>query len=240
MKKNEEEERGNKEMSSDWLPGPVFVIGSSSKWRLGILRPLLTDPLASPCGVPVPAANILQISPDIDEKSIRRDAPDELVLAICMGKLDAVCRQLGDRWNTDKLQKTLLERNVFVFCSDQVAVFGPHNEIREKPTDAAENRRFIESYRHSSIRTVAGYVVQNLSSGTVVADVGTTETFFGDIPDDVIDRLIERGESMICCGGFVVDDVDLGKCVLRIDGNVEQVSGIHREIVADLVRRAAS
>jgi predicted house-cleaning NTP pyrophosphatase (Maf/HAM1 superfamily) len=218
---------------------PIFVIGSSSKWRLATMLNILRDPVASPCGV-VPPQNVLQISPDIDEKSIRRPTAAELVMAIAFGKLEAVCAGLlasPQLWEDEALSTK--SRDIFVFCSDQVAVY-QGSEIREKPVDAAENRRFLEDYRHSSVKTVAGYVVKNISNGRTASAIGGTETFFGDIPDDVIEALIARGDTLMCCGGFAVDDADLAKCIVRMDGSVEQVAGIHREIVADLVRQVAS
>ena len=208
-----------------------LCLGSSSKWRQRIVKDIVTSEARDGSL----SIELLTCSPDIDEKAIRRDTAEELTLAIAAAKLEAVVQKLsGGSLSTVASSQPSVD---VIITSDQVAVWNG-TEIREKPTDPDENRRFLRDYRNNSIETVAGFVVINLQTGVRVAATHRCRTHFGPIPDDVIDRVIARGDSLTCCGGFVVEDADLSRYVTRIDhGTVTSVQGVHVPLLTDLLRQ---
>ena len=70
------------------------------------------------------------ISPDIDEKAIRREDPRELIEAIAQAKMDAVLR--------------LIQEDAIVITSDQVMVVD--GKVREKPQSKEEAYEFISTF----------------------------------------------------------------------------------------------
>lgn len=209
----------------------TVCLGSSSKWRRRILTEALQpQQRAEGCG----AADVVltTLSPDIDEKAIRRATPAETVTAIAHAKMDAVLALLRSGGNA-----TMPD---FVITSDQV-VETPDGQVREKPVDAEENRRFLSEYSNSSVATVAGIAVFNVKTVKCVTGLHRTRVHFSTISPDVMDRLISRGDSLQCCGGFVVEDEDLQKCVLRIDGGtVQSVQGVDVPTFLQLLREAGA
>ena len=61
------------------------MLGSSSKWRRALVAGVLPEGFAM---------FDEQLSPDIDEKAIRRDDPAEMVLAIAHAKADKLEQEL--------------------------------------------------------------------------------------------------------------------------------------------------
>jgi septum formation protein len=76
------------------LPRHKLILGSSSRWRAGILRRN--------------GYTFTQVSPDIDEKAIRHADPSTLTLSIAQAKCKAIIDKLG------AVSPTL------IICSDQV------------------------------------------------------------------------------------------------------------------------
>jgi len=122
-----------------------------------------------------------------------------------------------------------------LICSDQV--IRCNGEIREKPVDEAEARRFLESYRTHPPECIDGVVVYNTLTGmwpysppsspsptpsksntrAVLAfgpftgesfeGVAIAKQHFSSVPDHLIDTLIMKGDIFTCAGGFTVEDM---------------------------------
>ena len=90
-----------------------LILGSSSQFRRAVM-----DELGFEYEV---------MAPEIDEKAIRIDDPDALVLAIAHAKADALVGAV--------------EGEALIITSDQVVVW--NGQIREKPQDREEAKRFI-------------------------------------------------------------------------------------------------
>ena len=54
----------------------------------------------------------------------------------------------------------------------------------------------------------------------------TTVVFWKDISDEVIQRVISRGEIYASAGGFRVEDSDLNPLILDIEGSIDSVMGL--------------
>ena len=121
-----------------------MILGSSSQWRRKVL---------SQAG----CRTVDAWDPAIDEKAIRHDGAEALVLAISHAKADALINRSTS--GTD----SQVER--FLICTDQVALCD--GTIREKPENEAQAREFIHSYsvERKPVETCSGVVVVDLESG---------------------------------------------------------------------------
>lgn len=263
-------------------PRRVLVIGSSSKWRIATLKRYFTETDNTNAIVDHSILHFnefVTLSPDIDEKSIRRDVPEDLCLAIAEAKMDKILSLLSpasidedagaapSSSQQQLLLKPLQElfsravelssstahhvgethphhdaaegqlEELWILTGDQVAVYD--NIVREKPQSRDENVAFLQSYRGSSVATVAGTVLVNVLRGKMnrQSKVNRTKTTFrSDLPDDVIHRVIDRGDSLQCCGGFVVDDVELREFIDSVEPSFDAVTGLDMIAVSDLMR----
>lgn len=192
-----------------------FVIGSTSKYRRATLEQHLGDKY-----------ELSTAAPDIDEKAIRHEDPATLPLLIARAKLDAVVSQLTAEGKMDKVD--------FVFCGDQIADF--KGEIREKPESPEQNRVWFREYCNNEINTYAGTVLLDVASGKIVEKVNKTTTRFNEISEAAMDGIIKTGDSLICCGGFVVEDPHLKPCIKECLPSSEAVQGIDINVVKELLK----
>ncbi|XP_055804200.1 uncharacterized protein LOC129873184 isoform X3 [Solanum dulcamara] len=98
------------------------------------------------------------MSADIDEKSIRKDNAEELVVALAEAKADAIMSRLK---TTDHLEENT--HPTLLITADTVAVY--EGIIREKPSSKEEARQFIKSYSGGQATVVGSVVVTNLTKG---------------------------------------------------------------------------
>ena len=82
------------------------------------------------------------LSADIDEKAIRHPDSSVMCQKIALAKCDAILEQ----------KKHLLPKDAIILTFDQVVVC--ENELREKPSDEQELRRFLQSYRYCRISSI--------------------------------------------------------------------------------------
>ena len=152
------------------------------------------------CGLAMPEGFQLldeKLKPDIDEKSIRHEDPRKMVVAIAHAKAVKALQMLTDAGMEE-------ESPGFVICCDQVIVFD--GEVREKPESAEQAKEHLQSYglAEKPAECVCGVVVVNVKTGKTVEGVNEAQQFFKEIPDDVANALIQKGEVMYCSGSFVV------------------------------------
>ncbi|OLP92774.1 (DL)-glycerol-3-phosphatase 1 [Symbiodinium microadriaticum] len=190
----------------------TVLLGSSSKWRRAIFAQHFPE-----CGSDY-------LSPDIDEKAIRAEKPEEMCLAIARAKADALAPKVKDR-------------DVLLVCMDQVV--SCDGQIREKPETEAEARQFLESYRqgkHASF--INGMVVLNASTGRCASSLNSSKAFWKIFPDEVVDALIKKGDLFTCAGGVVVEDELLQPYLRCIEGTEDSVQGLPLKPLRMLLARA--
>ncbi|KAF3970957.1 hypothetical protein CMV_005388 [Castanea mollissima] len=125
------------------------------------------------------------MSADIDEKCIRKEKPEDLVMALAEAKADAILSNLQTISNQEKDdEQTILtaadtadailqglpideyvkdaEPTLLITC-DQVVVYG--GVIREKPSSKEEARKFWKDYSGGHAATVGSVLVTNLKTG---------------------------------------------------------------------------
>ena len=182
-----------------------IILGSSSPWRQKVLRGMGYD--------------FEIISPDIDEKAIRHPDPRELTTAIATAKNEAVAKRVGEP--------------AIIITSDQVVIC--NGEIREKPVDEAEARKFLNSYSTYPAETCTAVVVTNTETGKQERGIDIAKVYFKFIPEEVIDNLIKEGNVMYVGGGFMSEDPLLDPYVLRMEGTLDSVMGMPKELTKKLI-----
>ncbi|KAJ3141490.1 hypothetical protein HK100_006029 [Physocladia obscura] len=191
-----------------------LILGSSSKSRAYILNKY---------NIPFEVC----VTP-IDEKALGDRASDDpaiLVAKIADAKANALI-------NSGKLPQA----PAIVICADQVAVYD--GQIREKPVDAAEARKYLESYRDGPVLTYGGVVVYNTATRKRAATVDVAKQYFKYIPDGIIDELIAVGGVFHCCGGFTIEDKLLMPYLGEtegVDGGADSIVGLSLTVVQSLI-----
>ncbi|XP_016503645.1 uncharacterized protein LOC107821710 isoform X3 [Nicotiana tabacum] len=181
-----------------------IILGSSSMARRKILADMGYD--------------FTVMTADIDEKSIRKENAEELVVALAEAKADAIMSRLE---TTDHLEEnthpTLLitadtvclflhiAREYFKYhdlfgyilptsIGIEVAVY--QGIIREKPSSKEEARQFIKSYSGGQATVVGSVVVTNLTKGIRKgawerSEIGTADHVMG-LPRSLTEKLIQE------------------------------------------------
>ena len=194
-----------------------IVLGSSSKWRRGLLAELLG----------VAEDTILTMPPDIDEKAVGDRSvgasPAELVVAVARAKAAALRRGGG------------VAPGAVVLCLDQVVVCG--GAVREKPADAAEARAFVEAYRHgAAAETVTGVVAFVGGTAAEAVRVATARVSFGGLSEEAAaDYLATNKDLWYCCGALVVEAPQLARVAVFEQGTLDSVQGFPKAEVAQVL-----
>ena len=198
------------------LGSAPLILGSGSATRKAILDELgLTFEVCKP---------------GIDEKAIRYDDPEQLVMAL--GKAKAAALLEGDQVGAFKQQEAL------ILTADQVVVCG--DKILEKPESAEEARRFINGYISTPPRTVGSCVISDPLSGQQWAAVDTACVVFEPIPEAVIDELIKEGEIFHCAGGLMVEHPLVQPYIVRMEGSIDSIMGLRKDTVLRLLGEASA
>ncbi|GET91437.1 hypothetical protein, conserved [Leishmania tarentolae] len=200
---------------------PIMILGTSAPHRREIARRHFGA-----------TYDVVCLSPDIDEKQIRDSDPFTLTHAIAERKMDALLAKVADDL---VLQECVAQRPGSVAVTfDQVVNY--HGEIREKPDSKEQAVAFIRSYSNDNLGTVMTTVLHDFGTGKQVSMPNTTLTFYGEIPDETVTRIVERGVCLHTAGGFVVEDVDMKRCEIKIDtGTEEEVCGFCERSVRALL-----
>jgi septum formation protein len=159
------------------------------------------------------------ISPDIDEKSIRSNTPEDLVTAIANAKADIIASKTKGA--------------AILICSDQVVLF--EGRIREKPVDEKQAREFLQSYKDNYPETLGAVVVVNTETGKRASGLQKSKVHFKPLPKEVIDEHIRSGMALRGAGGFCLHDPLLEKYIQKIEGGFDSACGLSKELVKRLV-----
>ncbi|OAE22777.1 hypothetical protein AXG93_2035s1610 [Marchantia polymorpha subsp. ruderalis] len=190
---------GKRHCSETWQ----IILGSSSQTRRAIMKEM--------------GLEFEILTADIDESSIRREKPEDLVMALAEAKAQAILARLATKESdADSAQQTLL------ITADQVVVH--EGNILEKPRTSEEARRFIEGYSRSPARTVGAVLVTNLSTGVSKGGVDTAE--------------IEEGSVFWAAGGLLVEHPLVSPLVNAMVGTIDSVMGLPKELTLSLIDEA--
>jgi septum formation protein len=168
-----------------------------------------------------------QMSPDVDEKAFRSDNAMELTLVLAAAKSRA-------------LQARITEPSILI-TSDQVVTY--MGVIREKPVDTAQARDYLRSYRDNPAKAVTAVMVFNTATRRAAHGIDVATVFFKDLTDEAIERMIEEGSVMSCCGAFAASlasqNSPFEMYIDHIDGERESVVGLPKKLTKSLIERVS-
>lgn len=186
-----------------------IILGSQSKWRKKILEDM--------------GYEFEVMSPDIDEKAIRDDDPNELTRKLARAKAEALLPRIKE--------------DVILITSDQVVFC--NGEIREKPENEDQARAYLESYAEHPVETVTAVFVINTKTGKTAEGVDIPSLRFKPIPEDLIETLIKDGRIFTCAGGFSLDIAEIGNLLESIEGERESVIGLPKALTNRLIKEVS-
>ncbi|XP_015575324.1 7-methyl-GTP pyrophosphatase isoform X4 [Ricinus communis] len=169
-------------------------------------------------------------SADIDEKCIRKEKPEELVMALAEAKADAIIAKLQADNNQEK------DAELILAAADTVVVY--EGAIREKPSSEEEARQFMKDYSGGHAATVSSVLVTNLKTGFRKVEFDRVEIFFHEIPDEVIEKLIEEGLVLRVAGGLIIEHPLILPYVKEVVGTTDSVMGLPKSLTEKLMKEA--
>jgi len=166
--------------------------------------------------------NFEVMAADIDEKAVRLNDPKELSLALANAK-------------ADELQKRI-SHPALLITADQVV--GWKEEIREKPENAQQAREYLRTYYLAPAYATSAVAVTNTATGKRVSGVNVVKIIFRQIPEDVIEKLIEEGSIFSRAGGYEVRNPVLMPYIKNMEGTLDSVMGLPIELTRKLLKES--
>ncbi|XP_071913513.1 uncharacterized protein [Coffea arabica] len=142
---------------------------------------------------------MVHLTADIDEKSVRKEKPEDLVMALAEAKADAIISRLK---NTSYLGEN--EQPVLLITADT--------------------------------RCLKGLSEKNLLARKRLANI--SEVYFHEIPDDVIDNLIEEGIILNVSGALMLEHPLTLPFVDTVIGTADHVMGLSKALTEKLIQEA--
>lgn len=151
----------------------------------------------------------------ITEKAIRDEDPIEMPVLIAKAKADTLIK----RHNLYAVKEPAI-----LITSDQIVLH--KSVVREKPESRQEAVEFLASYSNDAVSTVSAIVVTHLPSGLQESGIDIATVYWKEIPDDVVQRVVDKGETLHSAGGFLVEDPDLNPLIKDMDKPIDSVMGL--------------
>ncbi|XP_010061307.2 7-methyl-GTP pyrophosphatase isoform X1 [Eucalyptus grandis] len=193
---------------------------------------------------------------DIDEKSIRKDKPEELVMALAEAKANAITSKVQQINSQEKDSEPIIliaadtaeaisqkiplgdyikdADPTLLITSDQVVVYG--DAVREKPSSKEEAREFLKGYSGGHAATVGSVLVLNLKTGSRKGEWDRVEIFFHEIPDEIIEKMVEEGIVLNVAGGLIIEHPLILPYVKQVVGTTDSVMGLPKALTEKLIK----
>lgn len=184
-----------------------IILGSSSQPRQQVLKDL--------------GYEFEIVKPDLDEKSIRRDKPQDLVLALANAKADNVISKITGA--------------AIIVTADSVVVV--NGKIVEKPASKDEAYKFLTDVSSGVPQTlVSALAVTNTATGERKTGIGEGTVIFNEIPEDVIKDFVEGGESFNHAGAFAIQNPIFFDRIKEVTGEFETIAGLSKTLVQKFIK----
>ncbi|XP_041009213.1 7-methyl-GTP pyrophosphatase-like isoform X2 [Juglans microcarpa x Juglans regia] len=210
----------------------TIILGSSSMAR----RQILTEM----------GYEFTIMSADIDEKVIRREKPADLVMALAEAKADAIVSRLKStaQFEVEAHSTLLITADTIIqgyflllhLIDFEVVVY--EGIIREKPSSKEEAREFIKGYSGGQAEVVGSVLVTNLKTGKRKGGWDRAEVYFYNIPDEVIDSLINEGFTLNVAGGLMLEHPMTLPFVEAVVGTTDTVMGLPKALTEKCILEA--
>lgn len=152
------------------LPSPRLVLGSTSPYRRELLARL---------GMPFDV-----VSPEVDERPLRDEAPLQTALRLAAQKARAVAQRCED--------------DAVVIGSDQVADL--NGMVMGKPGDHARAKAQLQAMRGQTVRFHTAVCVKRAATRFEQTQVSTVSVRFRALSDDAIDTYLRLEQPYDCAG----------------------------------------
>ena len=157
---------------------------------------------------------------NIDEKAIRHKNPRELVLALANAKADALLPRIK-------------EPSILI-TADQVVV--RRDEMREKPKDEEEATYFLKTYHEAPAECVNGIAVTNTATGKRITAVDVSKVFFRKMPEEAVGQFVKQEYIYQRAGGFAIQDPLLEPYIEKIEGTIDSIIGLPKELTKQMIK----
>ncbi|KAF4383333.1 hypothetical protein F8388_009364 [Cannabis sativa] len=183
------------------------------------------------------------LTADIDERSIRKETPEELVVALAEAKVDAIISRLKSTGQLEEVsqERLLITADTMCFLLHRLIDFEvvvSYGQIREKPSSKEEARSFIKGYSGSQAAVVGSVLVTNLKTGKRRGGWERAEVYFHDIPEDIIDSLVEEAVTLNVAGGLTLENPLILRFVDAVVGTSDAVMGLPKALTEKLIHEA--
>lgn len=183
-----------------------IILGSQSRFRAQALKD---------AGIEVDE----MMAPGIDEKAIRYDNPEELVLALAKAKAEAIINKINGP--------------AILITADQVVLC--NGEMREKPVDKAEAMVFLASYVKWPATAVNGLQVTNTTTGKVATGIDRAEIIYKPTLLAKIEEIVDNSFALEAAGALVEENPLMTPHELRRAGEINSFMGMPIELVKRLM-----
>lgn len=157
---------------------------------------------------------------NVDEKEIRLDDPRELTLALAYAKAESLF--------------PYTEKGSILLTSDTVLYL--NGKIIEKLESKEEAREMFLSFKDLPLEAFTAVVVVNISTGKMLDGVDSAKIVFSEIPDDIINELLERDDTYKKAGGFDIEDPVLKPFLKFVKGEKETIIGLPKMLTQNLLK----
>nr|GEW15247.1 maf-like protein isoform X1 [Tanacetum cinerariifolium] len=123
-----------------------------------------------------------------------------------------------------------------LITADTVVVY--EGTIREKPSSKEEARHFVKGYSGGCAIVVGSVVVTNLTTGIKKRGWDRSEVYFHDIPDEIIDKLVDDGVTLNVAGGLMLEHPLTAPFVDTVIGTADGVMGLSKSLTEKLLKES--
>ena len=148
----------------------------------------------------------------------------ELPVLIAKAKADALY---------SRLQATNTSENYIILTSDQIVLY--KSDIREKPSGPEEALNFLSSYSNDDVSTISAIVITEYPSKKQKSGVDIATVYWDEISDEIIEKVINKGEIYSSAGGFRIEDTDLNPLIRYIEGSFDSILGLPISLTVELI-----
>jgi len=184
-----------------------LILGSGSRGRRGVLEQA--------------GYQFEVVTADIDEKAVRHDDPEKLVLALAKAKAEAILPKITEP--------------ALLITADQVVVC--NGQVLEKPRDEEEARLFLRGYLKHPMDAINAVVVTNTETGKQVGQIETSRIYFKPFSEAVIDEAIAIGRVMSCAGAMRNEEAPFCNYIEKFEGTKDSTSGMPLKVLAELIKQ---
>lgn len=143
--------------------------------------------------------------------------------------IDAVIQQLKSDPELKHVSKDAL-----LLCNDLVVRF--EGRVRNSPDTPEQAKEYLRSYCNKSLECVAGVSITNLRTMRRLEGVSITRVYLKEhIPENVLDLIVAKPHVIRAAGAFVPDDPLLQPYVDRLEGALDTVMGLPKELTLRLL-----